>query len=112
MGMETRRGDDGVEAGKMYCSSSSMPMAARGTTPWKECHEVGFRIICQTHARHGTTSICPTTTVATHVEQHCFLAGLPEAEAARHGRGPHPLCSIAMAHTLHRRPAVPIPPLG
>jgi N-acetylglucosamine-6-phosphate deacetylase len=31
--------------------------------------EVGFRTICQTHARHGTTSICPTTTVATH-EKH------------------------------------------
>ncbi|MBI3822092.1 MAG: N-acetylglucosamine-6-phosphate deacetylase [Planctomycetes bacterium] len=31
--------------------------------------EAGFRTICQTHARHGTTSICPTTTVARH-EKH------------------------------------------
>jgi N-acetylglucosamine-6-phosphate deacetylase len=31
--------------------------------------EAGFRVICQTHARHGTTSICPTTTVARH-EKH------------------------------------------
>ncbi len=31
--------------------------------------EAGFRAVCQTHARHGTTSICPTTTVATH-EKH------------------------------------------
>src|SRR6266487_1411280 len=28
-----------------------------------------FRTICQAHARHGTTAILPTTTVARH-EQH------------------------------------------
>jgi N-acetylglucosamine-6-phosphate deacetylase len=36
--------------------------------------EDGFRTICRTHARHGTTSICPTTTVATHEKHMRFFA--------------------------------------
>jgi N-acetylglucosamine-6-phosphate deacetylase len=34
-----------------------------------------FRTICQAHARHGTTSLLPTTTVARH-EQHLAFLGL------------------------------------
>src|SRR5262249_51181896 len=36
--------------------------------------ETAFRTICQAHARHGTTSLLPTTTVARH-EQHLQFLG-------------------------------------
>src|SRR5579885_1492764 len=32
-----------------------------------------FRTICQAHARHGTTSLLPTTTVARHDQHLTFL---------------------------------------
>jgi N-acetylglucosamine-6-phosphate deacetylase len=32
-----------------------------------------FKTICQAHARHGTTSLCPTTTVARHEQHLAFL---------------------------------------
>src|SRR5262249_10828036 len=32
-----------------------------------------FRTICQAHARHGTTSLLPTTTVARHDQHLAFL---------------------------------------
>src|SRR5579862_2988756 len=34
-----------------------------------------FRTICRAHARHGTTALLPTTTVASH-EQHLTFLGL------------------------------------
>src|SRR5438045_6613857 len=37
--------------------------------------ETAFRAICKAHARHGTTSLLPTTTVARH-EQHLAFLGL------------------------------------
>ncbi len=37
--------------------------------------EAAFRAICQAHARHGTTSLLPTTTVARH-EQHLAVLAL------------------------------------
>jgi N-acetylglucosamine-6-phosphate deacetylase len=37
--------------------------------------EAAFRAICQAHARHGTTSLLPTTTVARH-EQHLAVLSL------------------------------------
>jgi N-acetylglucosamine-6-phosphate deacetylase len=43
--------------------------------------EDAFRAICQAHARHGTTSLLPTTTVARH-EQH--LAFLEVCRRLRH----------------------------
>jgi N-acetylglucosamine-6-phosphate deacetylase len=33
----------------------------------------GFRIACRAHARHGTTSLLPTTTVARHEQHLAFL---------------------------------------
>jgi N-acetylglucosamine-6-phosphate deacetylase len=33
-----------------------------------------FRTVCQAHARHGTTSLLPTTTVARHEQHLAFLA--------------------------------------
>ncbi|HVS37169.1 MAG TPA: N-acetylglucosamine-6-phosphate deacetylase, partial [Gemmataceae bacterium] len=36
--------------------------------------EVAFRTVCRAHARHGTTSLLPTTTVARH-EQHLGFLG-------------------------------------
>jgi N-acetylglucosamine-6-phosphate deacetylase len=44
--------------------------------------EEAFRAVCRAHARHGTTSLLPTTTVARH-EQH--LAFLDVCRALRHG---------------------------
>jgi N-acetylglucosamine-6-phosphate deacetylase len=35
--------------------------------------EESFRAICQAHARHGTTSLLPTTTVARHEQHLAFL---------------------------------------
>lgn len=35
--------------------------------------EAAFRTICQAHARHGTTSLLPTTTVARHEQHLAFL---------------------------------------
>lgn len=35
--------------------------------------ETAFRAICQAHARHGTTSLLPTTTVARHDQHLAFL---------------------------------------
>ena len=35
--------------------------------------EAAFRVICQAHARHGTTSLLPTTTVARHDQHLTFL---------------------------------------
>lgn len=35
--------------------------------------EAAFRAICQAHARHGTTAILPTTTVARHDQHLAFL---------------------------------------
>lgn len=35
--------------------------------------EEAFRTICQAHARHGTTSLLPTTTVARHEQHLAFL---------------------------------------
>ena len=41
--------------------------------------EEGFRTICQTHARHGTTSICPTSTAAVtgSLAAHSWRSTLP-----------------------------------
>ena len=35
--------------------------------------EAAFRVVCQAHARHGTTSLLPTTTVARHDQHLAFL---------------------------------------
>ncbi|MCE9562561.1 MAG: N-acetylglucosamine-6-phosphate deacetylase [Planctomycetes bacterium] len=35
--------------------------------------ETAFRTICKSHARHGTTSLLPTTTVASHEQHMAFL---------------------------------------
>jgi N-acetylglucosamine-6-phosphate deacetylase len=35
--------------------------------------ETAFRTVCQAHARHGTTSLLPTTTVARHEQHLAFL---------------------------------------
>ena len=35
--------------------------------------EEAFRAVCQAHARHGTTSLLPTTTVARHEQHLAFL---------------------------------------
>jgi N-acetylglucosamine-6-phosphate deacetylase len=35
--------------------------------------EEAFRTVCRAHARHGTTSLTPTTTVARHEQHLAFL---------------------------------------
>lgn len=38
-----------------------------------DCTEAAFRTVCRAHARHGTTSLLPTTTVARHEQHLAFL---------------------------------------
>jgi N-acetylglucosamine-6-phosphate deacetylase len=42
-------------------------------TDFMDGTEEAFRTVCQAHARHGTTSILPTTTVARHEQHLAFL---------------------------------------
>jgi N-acetylglucosamine-6-phosphate deacetylase len=74
--------------------------------------EAAFRTICQAHARHGTTSLLPTTTVARHEQHLDFLQlcrrlqreGTPGARIlgahfygpyfAREARGCHPAAPV------------------
>lgn len=45
-----------------------------GGADFMDLTDAAFRTVCQTHARHGTTSLTPTSTVATTVEYTHFLA--------------------------------------
>ncbi len=45
-----------------------------GGADFMDLTEDAFRTVCQTHARHGTTSLTPTSTVATMTEYTRFLA--------------------------------------
>jgi N-acetylglucosamine-6-phosphate deacetylase len=47
--------------------------------------EQAFRTVCQAHARHGTTSLLPTTTVARHEQHLAFLEVCRRLH--RHGSG-------------------------
>src|SRR5207253_7826436 len=49
--------------------------------------EEAFRTVCQAHARHGTTSLLPTTTVARH-EQHLAFFEVCRKLKASGGREP------------------------
>jgi N-acetylglucosamine-6-phosphate deacetylase len=48
--------------------------------------EQDFRAVCQAHARHGTTSLLPTTTVARH-EQHLAFLRVCQQLCSRLGDG-------------------------
>src|SRR6516162_6800740 len=75
--------------------------------------EEAFRTVCKAHARHGTTSLLPTTTVARHEQHLAFLEICrrlrlgPAAQGARvlgahfygpyfglEARGCHPAASV------------------
>ena len=45
-----------------------------GGADFMDLTDDAFRTVCQTHARHGTTSLTPTSTVATTAEYTRFLA--------------------------------------
>ena len=45
-----------------------------------------FRTVCRAHARHGTTSLLPTTTVARHEQHLAFLDAVPPV-CKREGTG-------------------------
>src|SRR5262245_28328745 len=47
--------------------------------------EEAFRTVCRAHARHGTTSLLPTTTVARHEQHLAFLTVCPRLQ--RDGTG-------------------------
>src|SRR5450755_1776795 len=51
--------------------------------------ENAFRAICRAHARHGTTSLLPTTTVARH-EQHLAFLDTCRSLQGRDTGGAHP----------------------
>ncbi len=46
--------------------------------------EDAFRTVCRAHARHGTTSLLPTTTVARHDQHLAFLDLCRRVKAERH----------------------------
>src|SRR2546421_1751037 len=54
--------------------------------------EEAFRTACRAHARHGTTSLLPTTTVARH-DQHLTFLGL-----CRRFKGERPRPRVLGAH--------------
>jgi len=47
--------------------------------------DAAFRAVCQAHARHGTTSLLPTTTVARHDQHLAFLRVCRELREAATG---------------------------
>jgi N-acetylglucosamine-6-phosphate deacetylase len=55
--------------------------------------EQAFRTVCRAHARHGTTSLTPTTTVARHEQHLAFLETCRNLK--EHGSGS---CRILGAH--------------
>src|SRR5581483_136080 len=71
----TAAAGDGVDLEGGYLCPGFVELHAHGGRghDFMDGDEEGFRIICQTHARHGTTSICPTSTVATHEKHMRFL---------------------------------------
>ena len=71
--------------------------------------EEAFRTVCRAHARHGTTSLLPTTTVARHEQHLAFLDGLPAAEAARAPAAPASSAPTSTARTSPTRRAAAIP---
>lgn len=50
--------------------------------------EEAFRTVCRAHARHGTTSLLPTTTVARHDQHLAFLEACRRLKTA--GKGSRP----------------------
>ena len=64
-----------------------------------------FRTVCRCHARHGTTSLTPTSTVASCAGwMHCFPSN-PMARATRHDRA-KPSASVCAPNgpSMQRRP--------
>ena len=59
--------------------------------------EEAFRTVCRAHARHGTTSLLPTTTVARH-EQHLAFLGVCKRLMASEGRQPPVVNEPSQAH--------------
>ena len=52
--------------------------------------EEAFRTVCRAHARHGTTSLLPTTTVARHEQHLAFLDVCRRLQKEGTGERPHP----------------------
>jgi len=89
-------------------SSTSTFTAAAVTTSWTARKKPSFPS-AKTHARHGTTSLLPTTTVAKH-EQHLAVLGLCKKYSMKTPAGPAASARISTGRISRRRRAGCHPP--
>jgi N-acetylglucosamine-6-phosphate deacetylase len=77
MGAETQtpRQDIDLEGGYLAPGFVDIHVHGGDGADFMDGTEAAFRTACQAHARHGTVSLLPTTTVASH-EQHLAFLGL------------------------------------
>src|SRR5438874_3844678 len=64
-----------VDAGDGYLSPGFVDLHVHGGAgaDFMDGTPEAFRTVCEAHARHGTTSLCPTSTVARHDQIVAFL---------------------------------------
>src|SRR5262245_24306485 len=67
--------EDGVDLNGGYLAPGFVDLHVHGGdgADFMDGTEEAFRTACRAHARHGTTSLLPTTTVARHEQHLAFL---------------------------------------
>src|SRR3954470_17797363 len=65
----------GIDLGGVYLAPGFVDLHVHGGdgADFMDGTEEAFRTACRAHARHGTTSLLPTTTVARHDQHLAFL---------------------------------------
>jgi N-acetylglucosamine-6-phosphate deacetylase len=71
-----RAGVETIDFGGGYLAPGFVDLHVHGGAgaDFMDGTEEAFRTVCRAHARHGTTSLLPTTTVARHEQHLAFLA--------------------------------------
>src|SRR5579884_45760 len=71
----SRQGGDVVDLGGRYLAPGYVDLHVHGGdgADFMDGTEEAFRTACRAHARHGTTSLLPTTTAARHGQHLAFL---------------------------------------
>jgi N-acetylglucosamine-6-phosphate deacetylase len=70
---ERRQGDIDLEGGYLAPGFVDLHVHGGAGADFMDGTEEAFRTACRAHARHGTTSLLPTTTVASHPQLLTFL---------------------------------------
>jgi N-acetylglucosamine-6-phosphate deacetylase len=72
---EKPRADETIDLAGAYLAPGFVDLHVHGGDghDFMDGTEEAFRAICRAHARHGTTSLLPTTTVARHEQHLAFL---------------------------------------